>query len=745
MIDKWFLEDIKHLISHRNRVVILDPNGQCEFLLKLLPRDFAVIKTDSKLSEQWQRVKEELFLRHETETRHQTDSVVFYVTREKKNLSFLLDYCFTHGCLDLSTPAEWLKKKLFDNTGLQVPMDSSLLLTAAKIGIGKDIAWWKKILQNLEELVTLDDELLPFLNSPETFLNSEEPDIRRLFEEKLFELLGQPYIAKPPKTLANEIVKRLFDGLVYNDVPAPLLEVYYHWVDSDRYKPSLEQYIAAYKMDSGANPWSAHPDHCFNVLDEKALQHLTANLRDKSFVSEKLRRITPRVKSTRAQAFLPSWWQDVFELLEFDGKALNTCNSFNHILEFYTHSFIKADRAIRHLYAAFLQEEAMIRPLQEYYESLNRELLAQWFSWVADYKSDQQCYLITLLKKASPGFVAIVGDGIRYEIADFVANSLEKQFKVERGIMLADLPSVTDRNMTALYTGSNAILSQHKDREKWLLDKTGKPISFMDLEAVHYGLRADYLVLTYKDIDSAGEKLQQGALKLFNEFEQVLTDKITLLLKMGYTEVHLLTDHGFVLTGLLDEADKIEPNVKGKAEVHERFLRTVEKQSNDEWIKIDSPSGEFRYVYVSKSHRPFKSKGKYGYSHGGFTPQEVVIPNFVFRKQESAIPGLKVTIINKKELLTVVGNLFVLKIQAASSAPNMFAVNRKVKTMIFSGSVNLACSNIISMEPGKVESLEFSFDGKSEVKAVLLDAETQEQLDSFSIKKSDVRDLGGLF
>jgi hypothetical protein len=40
-----------------------------------------------------------------------------------------------------------------------------MLLTAAKLGIGKDIAWWKKILQNVEELVSIEDELVPYFRS----------------------------------------------------------------------------------------------------------------------------------------------------------------------------------------------------------------------------------------------------------------------------------------------------------------------------------------------------------------------------------------------------------------------------------------------------------------------------------------------------------------------------------------------------------------------------------------------------
>ena len=39
---------------------------------------------------------------------------------------------------------------------------------------------------------------------------------------------------------------------------------------------------------------------------------------------------------------------------------------------------------------------------------------------------------------------------------------------------------------------------------------------------------------------------------------------------------------------------------------------------------------------------------------------------------------------------------------------------------------------------------EFSFQKNSQVQAVLVDATTQEQLDTVIIKKSNIRDLGGL-
>lgn len=745
MTDKWIIQDIEKQMARSHRVVIIDPSGECAYLLPYIEKKgYTILKTDVSNKEEWQRIKEELMLRFEAERNHKSEKIVFYVTRPKAELSFLFDYCFTHGCIDLSNPVEWLRKKLFTTTGSQITLENPMLLTAAKMGIGKDITWWLKILQNLEELVSIEEELIPFLSTPESYLKDKEADVKRLFEEKLFELIGQAYRKAPAKTLATEVVNHLFSSILNNTISPELLHIYHKWLDSNTFSKTLQNYIDTYKIDPQLNIWNVHPDHCFVAIDKIQLQKITANFRDKGFVKEKLQKIHSRIKSRKAARFVPLWWDDVIMLFEFDNKPLAHCNSLGQVATFYTTQFHKADRAIRNIYAEFLQEDEIVRPLQEHYENLNHELLQHWFDFSNQFQSNQQGYLPQLITQSKPGTAIIVGDGIRYEIAAFIASQLQQKCKVSLDIMLADMPSETEHNMSALYVGNNELLPVHKDREKKLSESTGKEITYMNLEALHYGIKADYLLLTYKDIDSAGEKLQMGAIKLFNEFENVLTEKIELLLKMGYHQVHLVTDHGFVLTGLLDEADKIDPIVTGKKDVSERFIRTTEKQSGTDWISFEKTYGEFKYVYAAKSHRPFKSKGVYGFSHGGFTPQEIIIPNFVFSKDAPTTKGLEVNITNKKELSEVTGELFGLKIQATAKADDLFSASRKIQVLLYANNITYSSSNIITIEPGATQSFDFSFGGHNEIIAVVVDASSQEQIDSVKIKKSNARDLGGL-
>ncbi len=745
MTDNWFIQDVERLLTHRNRVVIIDPLEKCGFLVSLLDKkEITVLKTDGDLTENWQQVKEELLLRYEAETEHKEKPVVFYVTRQQDKLSFLFDYCFTHGCLDLSNPIEWLKKKIFTHTGLQVQQESGRLWVYAKLGIGKDIAWWKKVIPDIDKPLEISEELLLFLDEPEAYLKGKEADVRRYFEELVFELLGQPYMAKPAKTLAEEVAKRLFDGLIHNDVSPILLQLYYRWADSATYRPSLENYIHNYDLTGVINPWKAHPDHCFKQLDNIALRQLTKNLRDEGYVTEKLSKIKTRVNSGKTKSFVPSWWQNVLTLMEFDSKPLSSCSSFDAVIDFYTKQFAPVDRAIRYLYMNFLPEKEIIRPLQEHYESLNHELLGSWFNYSPAYKTDQQGYLVNLIKTAKPKIAVIVGDGISYEIANYVASELKPKFNVDTQVMLADMPSETEHNMSAMYVGNNEVLATKKERETRLSSLTGKEIVYLDLEALNRTVEGDFLVLSYKDIDDVGEKLQHRAIKLFAEMENVLKAKIALLLNMGYREVHLVTDHGFVLTGLLDESDKIEASAVGKKDVKERYFRAAEKQSNTNLFEFARPYGEYNYVYAAKSHRPFKSKGVYGFAHGGFTPQEIIIPKFTFSKVKSSLSGLKIEISNKKDLGEVTGEQFAVKLTAESTAADLFSTQRKVQILLYAGGANYQSSSLITIKPGEVQSLDFSFDKHKEVEAVLIDADTKEQIDKVMIKQTNLRDLGGL-
>jgi hypothetical protein len=64
--------------------------------------------------------------------------------------------------------------------------------------------------------------------------------------------------------------------------------------------------------------------------------------------------------------------------------------------------------------------------------------------------------------------------------------------------------------------------------------------------------------------------------------------------------------------------------------------------------------------------------------------------------------------------------------------------------LLYANNLTYSSSHIITIEPSATQSFDFSFGGNNEIIAVIVDASTQEQIDSVKIKKSNARDLGGL-
>jgi hypothetical protein len=324
MTDQWFLQDVEKELATRNRVLVVDPLREYGFLLDIAEnKGIKVLRTNEETHDiHWKQIYEELQLRFTIESEFADKPVLIYATRPVEKLSFLFDYGQTHGLIDFSKPTEWLKNRLFKETGLQISMENPMLLTAAKLGTGKKISWWKKILQNLEDLISLEDELLPFLDDPDQFLKSKPKDIRRLFEEKLFEILEQPYVSKPPKILAKEVVELLFQRLLNDTLSDKLKVVYKKWLDSQTYVNTLGEYVQSFTVPDNVSLWNVNPAHCFDKIDHRLLLDIVANLRDKPYIKSRVGYLRERVSHRKSNIYVPSWWSDILELTDYQSTPL---------------------------------------------------------------------------------------------------------------------------------------------------------------------------------------------------------------------------------------------------------------------------------------------------------------------------------------------------------------------------------------------------------------------------------------
>jgi len=744
MIDQWFKNDLRSIFDHHSVTVLIDESGDAEFLLKVVEGDVAIHQVNSEL--------EELHVKYLIEKAQPCNEKFLIYTRSKKDdLKFVREYCETNGSLEIRYLQNYIKDKVHQTLNLNINLPKEELIAAAKVSVGKDRTYWMDLShKGASEIFDLTKELLPFVHDPDTYSKEKcDSQLRETFYRKVNELLEQDYLNKPASTLAGEVVKTMLDGLAEGCCNKTLESVYKGWLDSISYRDSFIGYLGRYTLKSDLDIWSVSIHHPFRQVDENWLAEIGKNIADKVSLPNTLARLRQRNQSRQAQALGICFWSYVIALLEFDPKDITYLSSFSECVEYYRKHFCKLDTAIRNLYAEFLNKKELLQPFQELYKEHVSVFLDKWFRYFRDYKENQTGTLQRIIDDAGGlKAVAIVGDGVAYEIAELVAAKVKGSANLKKKAILADIPSETENNMSRIYMVNGVTEAVHGNREKYLAAQNPDvSIDFIRLDEVtEEAYPGQFLICTYKDIDDMGEKLQQKALKYFPETIDFFAEKISLLLASGYAKVYLITDHGFVLTGLLSEADKISVSPKGDFEKAERYIRTEIKQTDltPTLIEAEKSYKQFGYLYFAKNINPFKTPGLYGFSHGGVSPQELVTPYFCWERSGAFAALLSVVIENKGDLKDVTGELFSIKIRADKGSGDLFSMERKVHLVFFANKAQINKSDVFTIQRNEWITKEYTFDGHPDIEVHLLDAATKQQLDRAIVKQNKDRDLGGL-
>jgi hypothetical protein len=744
MIDIWFKNDLLNIYDRHSVTVFIDESGDAEFLLKTVGGEFTIHQANSEV--------EELHVKYLIEKAQPSHERFLIYTRSKKDeLKFIREYCETCGCVEIRYLQNYIKDKVYQTLNLNINLPKEELIAAAKVSVGKDRTYWMDLShKGATEIFDLNKELLPFVHDPDTYSKEKyDAQLRETFYRKVNELLGQDYLNKPATTLAGEVVKAMLDGLAGGFCNKTLESVYKNWLDSVSYRDSFNEYLASYTLSSELDIWNASIHHPFRQVDERWLAEIGKNLSDKASIPNALAKLRQRNQSRQSQALGILFWNDVITLLEFDPKDITYLSTFSECVEFYKNHFCKLDTSIRNLYTEFLNKKELLEPFQELYKEHLSVFLDKWFKHWSGYKENQTGTLQRIIDAAGGMKTAvIVGDGVAYEIAELVATKVKGSVNLKRDSILADIPSETENNMSRIYMENGVTEVVQSNREKYLAAQNPDvTIDFIRLDEVNEEAPAgQFLICTYKDIDDMGEKLQQKALKYIPETIDFFAEKISLLLSSGYSKVYLITDHGFVLTGLLSEADKISIYPNGVFEKAERYIRTESKQTDmtPTLIEAEKSFKQFGYLYFAKNINPFKTPGLYGFSHGGISPQELVTPYFCWERSGASMALMPVTIENKGDLKNVTGELFSINIQADKGAGDLFSMERKVYLVFFANKIQVNRSDIFIIQRNERITKEYTFDGYPEIEIHLLDATTKQQLDRAVVKQNKDRDLGGL-
>lgn len=735
MIDKWFINDVREKIEAHHRLVITDTKGEGAFLLDFLPKRRYIILTAGTH-------KDELSARIEAERDYKDKNVIFYTTIPQHKLTQLQEYAVTCGCIVLDDIESYIKKLLYKVLGVNSHIDGKTLILAAKMSKGMDENWWKGIAQGITNPMKPEMMILDFLKDPAGYAEHTDKDVFAIMQKEACRMAGKPETKQTPSVLAAEIMKSLFDGLLNGQPNDELLAIYYLMSDSEEMADCLQTYIDNYQVPALVNPLDSHPDHPFTEIDKKMFRQLSSVLRQKDDTEEYVGYIEKRLQSSKAKRYKSAWLKDTFDLLTFQLGNPHTITDIDGLALYYRDTFAAIDTAIRRIYVEWLNEEEVLRPIQEFYEERNRALLDSWFQLIGNYQSNQQGLIKNLFNENTDKVAIIVCDGLRLEIAEAIARKKFSQgITIDRSTAWAKLPSVTVNGMSALYGVASPKQDSPEHRRTALLADIPDAV-VMKLSALNNGVTADHLVLKHGDIDTIGEHKQLAGLVDIAAYEEDLYQKVQQLLRMGYTHVILTADHGFVITGILDEADKVP--VPSGVVAEERFATAPDHVGGTDFIERCDDWITGAYQYYAMTDKPFRTRGQYGYAHGGLTLQECLIPVYRFSKAYTEITmGVEIT--NKTELSSVTGQFYTIKLKGKGNSENVFESERKVKLHFYDeNGAEVSQSMIIKVKAGKTNELENTIN-TSLLKVVVVDAQTTEQLDSCTIKKSASRDLDDLF
>lgn len=736
MIEQWFTKEVRQHLEEHHRLVITDTKNEGAFLLALLPPRMKVTLITAN------NRKEELQARIDAERDDPERNIIFYTNIPKRKLTQLQEYATTCGCIVLDDLESYLKSLLYREMGIHSMIEGRSLVLAAKMGKGKDEKWWKGIAQGIINPLKAEEMILAFLKSPEEYKQDTDPEIYSLMVEEACRMTGKPNTSQGPKVFAKEFMKVLFDKMLDNSISEELLNLYYAMVNSNEMEESFKEYVDNYSFPPSISPFKCHQDHPFVSIDEKLFRLMSEKMKDGAPLHMIESYIWHRLSSPKASRYKATWLKDLQTLLKFQLGNPHLIDTLDKFANYYRDTFAPIDTAMRSLYVEWLKEPDVIRPLQEFYEQRIHAMLDVWYQLVNRYEQTQQSLIAKCFNESKGRTAVIVCDGLRLEIAEAIAKGkFASGITISRCMAWSKLPSVTTNGMSALYgLPSPKMDSVNKRHERLRAD-------FPDVEIIPFSqfnlhVTAERLVLLYGNIDNIGEKLQLAGLAEINSYEQKIYDTIQTLLRMGYAHVWLTTDHGFVITGILDEADKVI--VPSGAQAEERFITSDEKIVDSAFIERKDEWLTGKYQYYAKTDKPFRTRGAYGYAHGGLTPQECLIPKYHF-SQEDNIVGMRVVIANKKDLKSVTGQFYNVCLKGSGDDGDMFEAERKVQLLLYNeDGKEISRSNIIKVKANEEQIQEYAIAG-AKSKLVVVDAMTTEQLDACDIEKSNSRDLGGLF
>lgn len=272
-------------------------------------------------------------------------------------------------------------------------------------------------------------------------------------------------------------------------------------------------------------------------------------------------------------------------------------------------------------------------------------------------------------------------DALRYELGVALSKQLSEDGQVELYPALAQLPSTTKVGMASLLprAGDALVIKRKQDGSIVpCLDELalGAVNQRMDVLRNQYGQRflemtlndflnrknklandVDLLVLRSVEIDNQFESNPETAPGLIQDMLKRIRVAVHRLQTLGFQEIVIATDHGFVLNLLVQAGDAISKPHGDWVNEHERLLLGQGSGDASNFV-MSAPMagirGDFPHIAGPRGLVPYRSGMVY--FHGGASLQELILPLIVVRleeeKQDYRTPDVKISYKNGSKRIT---------------------------------------------------------------------------------------------
>jgi hypothetical protein len=436
----------------------------------------------------------------------------------------------------------------------------------------------------------------------------------------------------------------------------------------EKYKSSLREFAKVHAFETKVETIRLFDEVAIEKLIEGISQLQTKDdfiheiLSRKEFIAKKVENFWSRENGIIVWDQLQTIC-DLIESIDTFKLALSGIANKEDLILAYCDKYYKIDMLYRKYLEKLRSDSETLENFTVWVERIYIEFLDKINSKFSDYLSNEKTWsmgdilfqgdFLNKFEKRGNGKRAIfIIDALRFELGKELEERLSGEYGISLEPMYAQIPTKTQIGMAFLLSprktritfnktdisvqDENGLdLSVKRDREQYILSRL-EDFDTINLNKLNQMKSSDLknmkksLVVFSTDIDKAGETGGIDWLIFFKTLLQDIATGIIKLLKNGFSDAHIVTDHGFLV--FKDEEEKFrthidEYNKNNIIMKRSRFL-VGENIANQGFIKFQAEGTNNTLLYFPRGISYFEYDT---FHHGGISLHESIIPYIIVK------------------------------------------------------------------------------------------------------------------